>query len=212
MPELAKHQPKYLPKRDIKKLVKNLPINKLGPSLIPFAVTDKFLSPYKIYKKVRMAEINGSSAAKTKNDQDKSKMIAHEWSRLTVQEKHMYREMHRECKTEYVKKFNGSRIPCLKKRKGASARDRTMPEPLDTPFRAFIRENRPTLEAENPDYDYHEMKALYEDIWDVLDAEQIQYYENLAKEDKWRYIEEWEAWLRQRFASDNPIEPSKFPD
>jgi len=40
----------------------------------------------------------------------------------------------------------------------------------------------------------------------------LQYYENLAKEDKWRYIEEWEAWLRQRFASLNPIDPLKFPD
>ena len=53
-----KHEVKGLNKRQIKRLVKNLPINKLGPSLIPFAVTDKFLSPYKIFKKVRLSEIN----------------------------------------------------------------------------------------------------------------------------------------------------------
>ena len=33
----------------------------------------------------------------------------------------------------------------------------------------------------------------------------------MAKEDKWRFIEQWEIWLRQRFASENPIEPEKFP-
>jgi len=42
-------------------MVKDLPINKLGPSLIPFAVTEKFLSPYKIFKKVRLLEINASA-------------------------------------------------------------------------------------------------------------------------------------------------------
>jgi len=97
--------------------------------------------------------------------------------------------MTRECKGEYIKKMNGARIPYLRKRRGASARDKTMPEPIDTPFRAFVRENKVHLEAENPDYDYHEMKALLEEVWEVMDAEQIQYYENLAKEDKWRYIE-----------------------
>ena len=33
-------------------------------------------------------------------------------------------------------------------------------------------------------------------IWEVLDADQIAYYEELARQDKWRYIEEWESWLR----------------
>ena len=74
-----------------------------------------------------------------------------------------------------------------------------------------MRENKPLFEAENPDYDYHEIRELLEDIWEVFDEEQKTYYENLAKEDKWRYIEEWEAWLRQRFATTDPIEPSKFP-
>ena len=56
------------------------------------------------------------------------------------------------------------------------------------------------------------MKRLLEDVWDVLDEEQKQYYERAANDDKWRFIEEWEVWLRQRFASDTPIEPEKFPE
>ena len=44
-----------------------------------------------------------------------------------------------------------------------------MPEAIDTPFRAFVRENKALFEQENPDYDYHDIKNLMEDIWDVLD-------------------------------------------
>jgi hypothetical protein len=202
----------YLPKREIKRLVKELPINKLGPSLIPFAVSKKFLSPYKIFKKVRLAEFSHHSEYKNMPDKDRAKIIAQEWSRLSVDEKRIYTENTKECKAEYVHKMSGARIPFLRKRRGRSSRDRTMPEAIDTPFRAFVRENKATFEKENPDYDYHDMKNLMEDIWDVMDAEQLQYYENLAKEDKWRYIEEWEAWLRQRFGQTNPVEPLKFPD
>lgn len=36
-------------KKEIKKLIKALKINKLGPSLIPFAVPCKFVSAFKIY-------------------------------------------------------------------------------------------------------------------------------------------------------------------
>ena len=86
-----------------------------------------------------------------------------------------------------------------------------MPEPIDTPFRAFVRQNKPIFEAENPDYEYHEIRDLCEEVWEVFDQEQKQYYEELAKEDKWRFIEEWEAWLRQRFGTPDPVEPSKWP-
>jgi hypothetical protein len=70
-----------------------------------------------------------------------------------------------------VHKMSGARIPFLRKRRGRSSRDRTMPEAIDTPFRAFVRENKALFESENPDYDYHDIKNLMEDIWDVLDAE-----------------------------------------
>lgn len=103
-------------------------------------------------------------------------------------------------------------MPVLKPSRGRSARDRTKPDPPSTPFRAFINENHAIFKADNPDYDYVEMKRLFEDMWEVMDDEQIKYYENLAQDDKWRYIEEWEAWLRQRFGVENPIEPSKFPE
>jgi hypothetical protein len=54
-----RHEAKALPKKRINELVDNMPINKLGPSLIPFAVTNKFLSPYKIFRKVRLQELSG---------------------------------------------------------------------------------------------------------------------------------------------------------
>ena len=52
-----KHKVKNLPKAELRKMVRDLKINKLGPSLISFAVPKKFLSPYKIYKKVRLEEL-----------------------------------------------------------------------------------------------------------------------------------------------------------
>lgn len=84
---LQRHEAKYLPKREIKRLVKELPINKLGPSLIPFAVSKKFLSPYKIFKKVRIAEYAHHAEYRGMKESERVKLIAQEWSRLSVEEK-----------------------------------------------------------------------------------------------------------------------------
>jgi hypothetical protein len=42
-------------------------------------------------------------------------------------------------------------------------------------------------------------------MWDILDEDAHKYYEDLAKKDEWRFLEEWEAWLRQRFVQSDPI-------
>jgi hypothetical protein len=73
---LQRHEAQYLPKREIKRLVKELPINKLGPSLIPFAVSKKFLSPYKIFKKVRLAEYAHHAEYRELKDSQRVKLIA----------------------------------------------------------------------------------------------------------------------------------------
>eukprot|EP00347_Sterkiella_histriomuscorum_P011006 403374105 len=107
--------------------------------------------------------------------------------------------------------MSGMKMPFIRQSRGRSARDKTKPDPIMTPWRAFCSENRPIFVNDNPDLDYHEIKTLLQDVWDVLDDDQKQYYEQKSKDDKWRFLEEWEAWLRQRFASIMPILPEKFP-
>lgn len=80
--------------------------------------------------------------------------------------------MMRECKGEYIKKMNGARIPHVRARRGRGARDKTQPDPIATPYRAFLKENQPLFETENPDLEYHEIKDMLVDVWDVLDDEQ----------------------------------------
>ena len=98
-------------------------------------------------------------------------MIAQEWSRMKVAEKRVYIDMMRECKGEYVRKWTGARIPFVRKKSGRQPRDRTMPEPLANPFRAFFRENFKLFQDENPDFDYHQIKNLLEEVWDIFDEE-----------------------------------------
>jgi hypothetical protein len=112
----------------VKRLIKELPINKLGPSMIPFAVTNKFLSPYKIFKKVRLGELSKEGGEfRHLADVEKARVVAQEWSKMTAAEKKIYQENMRECRGEYVKEFSGSRIPFVRRRRGRAARDRTMP-------------------------------------------------------------------------------------
>ena len=65
---------------------------------------------------------------------------------MTVAEKKVYQEMMRECRSEYVHYMSGARIPFVRPRKGRSARDKTMPDPIATPFRAFYKENQPIFQ------------------------------------------------------------------
>ena len=67
--------------------------------------------------------------------------------------------------------------------RGRAARDRTQPERISTPFRAFVRETYPMLQEENPHLDYYDLRTMMQDIWDVLDEEQQKYYEDLVKRD-----------------------------
>lgn len=100
---------------------------------------------------------------------------------MNPNDKALYQQSSKLCKERYVHEMSGMRLPALKPARGKSSRDRTKPEPIDTPFRAFCRQTKPVFESDNPDYDYYQMKTLLQDVWDVLDDDQKKYYEDLAQ-------------------------------
>ena len=79
--------------------------------------------------------------------------------------------MARACKEEYINKMSGQRLPKLRGGRGKSTRDKTKPDPINTPFRAFVKENEKLLLDENPGFDYYDLKRLTEDFWEVFDDE-----------------------------------------
>ncbi|CDW86559.1 UNKNOWN [Stylonychia lemnae] len=142
---------------------------------------------------------------------EKSKLCSKLWSELQPGDKAIYIQSAKLCKEQYVKDWSGQKLPLLRGGRGKSARDKTKPEPIMSPWRIFVKENTPILQNDNPDLEYYDIKRMLEDIWADLDEDQLKYYDEKSRDDKWRFLEEWEAWLRQRFASIVPIQPDKFP-
>lgn len=77
--------------------------------------------------------------------------------------------------------MSGQKLPIIKGGRGRSARDRTKPDPICTPYRAFVMENKEKFMEEYPDLDYTDIKRLLEDMWEIMDEEMHQYYEEKAK-------------------------------
>ena len=58
---------------------------------------------------------------------------------MSPENKALYQQSSKLCKQKYVHEMSGMKLPRLRGGRGKSSRDKTKPEPIDTPFRAFVR-------------------------------------------------------------------------
>ena len=79
---------------------------------------------------------------------------------MDLKDKALYHQSSKLCKEMYINEMSGIKLPFLKGGKGKSARDRTKPDPIASPFRAFVKENQPIFLNDNPDLDYYNIKRL----------------------------------------------------
>ena len=68
-------------------------------------------------------------------------------------------------------------------------------------------ENAPIFEKEYPHVDTLDIKELVKDLLNSMTEEDHAEYQARVKLDELRYIEEWEAYLRQRYTGENPVRP-----
>jgi hypothetical protein len=63
--------------------------------------------------------------------------------------------------------MSGQRLPVFKGgARGRANRDKTKPEPIMTPYRAFLKENKERFSNEHPHLEFHEISRILYDMWE----------------------------------------------
>jgi len=90
-------------------------------------------------------------------------------------------------------------LPIYRNKRPRRRRDRRKPKKTMTPYMFFVKEHRPRLMRENPSAGFNDVMREVGVMWAKLSEEEKEPYNERANEDKRRFLEEQEAFIRQRF-------------
>ena len=126
--------------------------------------------------------------------------IARCWARLDNDQKSRFVEESSRDKERYIQELRNLPVPMFRNKRPRRRRDRRKPKKVLTPYMFFVKENRPRIMRENPTMSFLEVMREVGIRWGKLNEEEKEPFKERSMEDKRRFLEETEAFVRQRFA------------
>eukprot|EP00347_Sterkiella_histriomuscorum_P018014 403347115 len=155
-------------------------------------------SAYQIFTEHKREELLEEKPNMTLNELTRE--IAKHWARLDNDQKARFVEESAKDKERYINEMRNLPVPLYRNKRPRRPRDRRKPKKVLTPYMFFVKENRPRIMRESPNMTFLEVMREVGVRWSKLSEVEKEPFKERSLEDKRRFLEEQEVFIRQRFA------------
>ncbi|CDW82148.1 UNKNOWN [Stylonychia lemnae] len=155
-------------------------------------------SAYQIFTEHKREEILEDNPNISLNDLTRE--IAKSWAKLDNDQKARFVEESAKDKERYLNEIRNLPVPLYRNKRPRRRRDSRKPKKVLTPYMFFVKENRPKIMRENASMSFLEVMREVGERWNKLSEIEKEPFKERSMEDKRRYLEEQEVFIRQRFA------------
>lgn len=130
-------------------------------------------------------------------DEDAIKrQIVKAWAHLDNDQKNRFVEEANRDKEKYVSELKNLPVPMYRNKRPRLRKDRRKPKKVLTPYMFYMKEHRPKVLRDHPSMTFLEVMREVGVRWGMLQEEEKEPYKERSLEDKRRFIEETEAFVR----------------
>jgi hypothetical protein len=171
-----------------------------------YGVTEDYTPPrrqrtaFMIYSEHKREEVLEDHPHFVDNEEGLKRMIVRAWAHLDNDQKNRFVEEANKEKDRYESELKNLPVPMYRNKRPRVRKDRRKPKKVLTPYMFYVKENRPRVLRDNPNMTFLEVMREVGVRWGMLSEEEKEPYKERSLEDKRRFLEETECFVRQRFS------------